>query len=75
MNEVDVAVGFILAGVSYMKETRMAEAELLDHVKIHYNSIKFDEDGNMIDSVSTGGSINTKGQPKSPLLRIFHKKY
>ena len=56
MNEVDVAVGFILEGVSYMKEAGMAEAELLDHVKTHYNSIEFDEEGNMIDPVSTAES-------------------
>ena len=52
MNEVDVAVGFILEGVSYMKAAGMSETELLDHVKGHYNSIEFDEDGNMIDAIS-----------------------
>ena len=52
MNEVDVAVGLILEGVSYMKEAGMSEIELLDHVKAHYNSIEFDKDGNMIDPVS-----------------------
>ena len=53
MNEVDVAVGLILEGVSFMKEAGMTEAELLDHVKTHYNSIEFDEDGNIIDPLST----------------------
>ena len=53
MNEVDVAVGFILEGISFMKEAGMTEAELLDHVKTHYNSIEFDEEGNIIDPLST----------------------
>ena len=52
MNEVDVAVGLILEGASYMKGAGMTEVELLDHVKSHYNSIEFDEDGNMIDPIS-----------------------
>ena len=52
MNEVDVAVGLILEGVSYMKSAGMEEVELLDHVKEHYNSIEFDKDGNMIDPIS-----------------------
>ena len=52
MNEVDVAVGLILEGVSYMKGAGMTEVELLEHVKEHYNSIEFDKDGNMIDPVS-----------------------
>ena len=52
MNEVDVAVGLILEGVSYMKGAGMAEEELLNHVKAHYNSIEFDEDGNIIDPIS-----------------------
>ena len=52
MNEVDVAVGLILEGVSFMKSAGMSEVELLDHVKDHYNSIEFDEDGNMIDPIS-----------------------
>ena len=52
MNEVDVAIGLILEGVSYMKSAGMEEVELLDHVKTHYNSIEFDEDGNMIDPIS-----------------------
>ena len=52
MNEVDVAVGFILEGVSFMKSAGMSEVELLDHVKDHYNSIEFDEDGNLIDPIS-----------------------
>ena len=50
MNEVDVAVGFILEGVSYMKAAGMKEAELIDHVKTHYNSFEFDEEGNMVDA-------------------------
>ena len=52
MNEVDVAVGFILEGVAFLKGAGMTEVELLDHVKTHYNSIEFDEDGNMIDAIS-----------------------
>ena len=52
MNEVDVAVGLILEGVSYMKQAGMTEVELLEHVKTHYNSIEFDEDGNIIDPIS-----------------------
>ena len=52
MNEVDVAVGLILEGVSFMKSAGMSEVELLDHVKDHYNSIEFDEDGNLIDPIS-----------------------
>jgi len=52
MNEVDVAVGFILEGVGYMKGAGMEEVELLDHIKAHYNSIEFDEDGNIIDPIS-----------------------
>ena len=52
MNEVDVAIGLILEGVSFMKGAGMTEVELLDHVKTHYNSIEFDEDGNIIDPVS-----------------------
>jgi hypothetical protein len=35
-----------------MKGAGMTEVELLDHVKEHYNSIEFDEDGNMIDPIS-----------------------
>ena len=53
MNEVDVAVGLILEGVSYMKGAGMTEVELLDHVKTHYNSIEFDEEGNIMDPIST----------------------
>ena len=49
MNEVDVAVGLILEGVSYMKGAGMSESELIDHIKAHYNSFEFDKDGNMID--------------------------
>ena len=52
MNEVDVAVGLILEGVSYMKGAGMTEVELLDYVKTHYNSIEFDEKGNMMDPIS-----------------------
>ena len=52
MNEVDVAVGLILQGVSFMKSAGMSEVELLNHVKDHYNSIEFDEDGNLIDPIS-----------------------
>ena len=50
MNEVDVAIGLILEGVSYMKGAGMSESELIDHVKAHYNSYDFDEDGNMIET-------------------------
>ena len=53
MNEVDVAVGLILEGVSYMKAAGMPEVELLDQIKTHYNSIEFDEDGNIVDPIST----------------------
>ena len=53
MNEVDVAVGLILEGVGYMKGAGMTEAELIDHVKAHFNSIEFDDDGNIIDPIST----------------------
>ena len=52
MNEVDVAVGLILEGVSFMKSVGMSEVELLNHVKDHYNSIEFDEGGNLIDPIS-----------------------
>ena len=52
MNEVDVAIGLILEGVSFMKGAGMTEVELLDHVKTHYNSIEFDEEGNIIDPIS-----------------------
>ena len=52
MNEVDVAVGRILEGVSFMKSAGMSEVELLNHVKDHYNSIEFDEEGNLIDPIS-----------------------
>ena len=50
MNEVDVAVGLILEGVSYMKGAGMSESELIEHIKVHYNSFEFDKDGNMIES-------------------------
>ena len=49
MNEVDVAVGLILEGVTYMKGAGMSESELIDHIKDHYNSFEFDRDGNMIE--------------------------
>ena len=49
MNEVDVAVGLILEGVSYMKGAGMSESELLEHIKSHYNSFEFDKDGNIIE--------------------------
>ena len=52
MNEIDVAIGLILEGVSYMKGAGMTEVELIDHVKAHYNSIEFDEDGNLIDPIA-----------------------
>ena len=51
MNEVDVAVGLILEGVSYMKGAGMSESELIEHIKVHYNSFEFDKDGNMVESV------------------------
>jgi hypothetical protein len=50
MNEVDVAIGLILEGVSYMKGAGMSESELVEHIKSHYNSFEFDKDGNMIES-------------------------
>ena len=49
MNEVDVAVGLILEGVGFMKGAGMSESELVEHVKGHYNSFEFDEDGNIIE--------------------------
>ena len=49
INEVDVAVGFILEGVSYMKGAGMSESELIEHIKAHYNSFEFDKDGNIIE--------------------------
>ena len=49
MNEVDVAVGLILEGVCYMKGAGMSESELVEHVKSHYNSFEFDDDGNIIE--------------------------
>ena len=52
MNEVDVAVGLILEGVSYMKGAGMEETELIDHIKSHFNSIEFDDDGNIVDPIS-----------------------
>ena len=51
MNEMDVAVGLILEGVSYMKGSGMSESELIEHIKVHYNSFEFDKDGNMVESV------------------------
>ena len=50
MNEMDVAVGLILEGISYMKGAGMSESELVEHVKAHYNSFEFDKDGNMVES-------------------------
>ena len=50
MNEMDVAVGLILEGVSYMKGAGMSESELVEHIKSHYNSFEFDKDGNMVES-------------------------
>ena len=50
MNEMDVAVGLILEGVSYMKGAGMSESELIEHIKVHYTSIEFDKDGNMVES-------------------------
>ena len=52
MNEVDVAVGLMLESVSYLKGAGMKEVELLDYVKAHYNSIEFDDEGNIIDPIS-----------------------
>ena len=49
MNEMDVAVGLILEGVSYMKGAGMSESELIEHIKVHYNSFEFDKDGNIIE--------------------------
>ena len=51
MNEMDVAVGLILEGVCYMKGAGMSESELIEHIKVHYNSFEFDKDGNMVESV------------------------
>ena len=48
-NEVDVAIGLILEGVSYMKQAGMSENELQDHIKAHYNSFDVDENGNIIE--------------------------
>ena len=50
MNEVDVAIGLILEGVSYMKGAGMSESELVEHIKAHYNSFEFDKDGNIVES-------------------------
>ena len=52
-NEVDVAVGLILEGVSYMKGAGMSETELIDHIKAHYNSFEIDDDGNYIETEPT----------------------
>ena len=54
MNEVDVAVGLILEGVSYMKGAGMSGSELVEHIKSHYNSFEFDEDGNIIEPETVG---------------------
>ncbi len=48
-NEVDVAIGLILEGVSYMKQAGMSENELQGHIKAHYNSFDVDENGNIIE--------------------------
>ena len=48
-NEVDVAIGLILEGVSYMKQAGMTENELQDHIKAHYNSFDVDDNGNIIE--------------------------
>jgi len=52
MNEIDVSIGLILEGVAYMKGAGMTELELVAHVKAHFNSIEFDEDGNIVDPIS-----------------------
>jgi hypothetical protein len=49
-NEVDVAIGLILEGVSYMKQAGMTENELQDHIKSHYNSFDIDENGDIIEN-------------------------
>ncbi len=41
-NEVDVAIGLILEGVSYMKEAGMPKEELQEHIIAHYNNFKED---------------------------------
>ena len=48
-NEVEVAIGLILEGVSYMKQAGMTENELQDYIKAHYNSFDVDENGNIIE--------------------------
>ena len=48
-NEIDVAVGLILEGVLYMKQAGMTQDELIDHIKIHYNSFDIDSEGNIIE--------------------------
>ena len=60
MNEVDVAVGLILEGVGYMKGAGMTEIELVDHVKAHFNSIEFDENGNIVDPISAPKLLKTE---------------
>ena len=50
-NEIDVVIGLILEGVVYMKGNGMSEKELIDHVKTHYNSFDFDDEGNIIEKV------------------------
>ena len=49
-NEVDVAIGLILEGVSYMKQAGMTENELQEHIKAHYNSFDIDENSNIIEN-------------------------
>ena len=50
-NEVDTAIGLILEGVAYMKHAGMSEGELIEHIKVHYNSFEVDEDGNLFEKV------------------------
>ena len=50
-NEVDVVIGLILEGVVYMKGNGMSEEELIDHIKTHYNSFDFDDEGNIIEKI------------------------
>ena len=49
MNEVDVAIGLILEGVTYMKGAGMTESDMIDHIRSHWNSFDIDKDGNIID--------------------------
>ena len=54
MNELDVAMGLILEGVTFMKGAGMSDSELVEHVKAHYNSFDFDDQGNMIELEAEG---------------------